>query len=58
MMAPCKDCPDRAPVCHDSCERYQAYRAERDRISEARQREIVRYKDNTRWHPRRIRGDQ
>ena len=24
--SPCKDCPDRHPVCHDSCEKYLDYR--------------------------------
>ena len=31
MNAPCKDCPDRQVLCHASCEKYLAYRAERDR---------------------------
>lgn len=26
---PCRDCPDRHPACHDHCERYTAWRAER-----------------------------
>ena len=27
MNAPCRNCPDRNPGCHDQCERYQEYRA-------------------------------
>ena len=30
----CKDCPDRYPGCHPKCEKYLAFRAERDRIRE------------------------
>ena len=36
MNAPCKGCPDRYPACHDHCERYQAFHAERVRIREGR----------------------
>ena len=25
MNAPCKDCPDRALACHDTCSKYQAF---------------------------------
>lgn len=32
MTAPCKGCPDRHEACHDHCERYQAYKAERESI--------------------------
>lgn len=24
--APCKDCKDRHPACHDTCERYKAFK--------------------------------
>lgn len=27
--APCKNCPDRCVACHDRCEKYQAWHAER-----------------------------
>ena len=30
MTAPCKDCPDRHPLCHSECEKYLAYKAERE----------------------------
>lgn len=35
-MGSCKGCkpPKRHPGCHDTCERYQAYRAELDRKNE------------------------
>ena len=39
MTAPCKDCFDRKLLCHSSCERYKAWRAELDRLSAERQRE-------------------
>ena len=58
MNAPCKDCPDRHAVCHDSCERYQAFHRERQEISQKRQEDIIRYRDEKKWHPRTIRGEQ
>lgn len=30
MVNPCKDCPARHAACHDTCERYKAYKAELD----------------------------
>lgn len=36
MKAPCKDCPDRHESCHGQCEKYQAYRKERDEMLEER----------------------
>ena len=30
MGAPCYQCPDRHELCHMTCEKYLAYRAERD----------------------------
>lgn len=27
MKGPCKDCKDRHPACHDSCEKYKAWLA-------------------------------
>jgi hypothetical protein len=33
MRPPCKDCPDRHELCHATCERYLAYREERDRLN-------------------------
>lgn len=29
IMPPCKDCPDRHQACHDRCEKYKAFSAER-----------------------------
>lgn len=31
MSSPCKDCPDRILGCHGRCERYKAFRAEREK---------------------------
>ena len=37
MRAPCKDCPDRDhPRCYAVCEKYRAFRAERDQMSKER----------------------
>ncbi len=40
MVAPCKDCPERHPLCHSECPKYLEYRAERDEM--CRQRRIYR----------------
>ena len=29
IYSPCKNCPDRYPACHDSCEKYIDYKAKR-----------------------------
>ena len=29
MKYKCKDCPDRAPACHDTCELYQSIKKKR-----------------------------
>lgn len=34
--APCQDCKDRKLLCHDSCEKYQAYKDEREAYCKAR----------------------
>ena len=31
-IAPCKDCRNRRPGCHDTCERYKAWRWKRSEI--------------------------
>ena len=31
MKPPCKGCPERHELCHAECEKYIAYRADRDR---------------------------
>lgn len=35
VIKSCKDCTDRYPGCHGKCERYQAERAEYDRLKAA-----------------------
>ena len=35
-MAPCKDCEDRYPACHDLCSQYRRWVAERDEIKQKR----------------------
>lgn len=34
----CKDCTERFPACHDTCERYQA---EKEKAREAREKQIA-----------------
>lgn len=42
-IAPCKDCADRYPGCHDRCSGYQSWKAENDLALEeqAAQNEII-----------------
>ena len=28
-MTPCKDCPERHPVCHDTCPKYAEFKRQR-----------------------------
>ena len=35
MIAPCKDCQERTVGCHSSCDKYLAFRAERDALNAA-----------------------
>nr|DAH24695.1 MAG TPA: Protein of unknown function (DUF4051) [Caudoviricetes sp.] len=44
MTAPCKDCPDRQLGCHAACDRYRAFRAERDEMLEARRKWARNYR--------------
>lgn len=32
LKVPCRGCGERTTVCHSDCERYLAYRAERERL--------------------------
>ena len=34
MKNPCKDCPDRHLGCHSKCERYKAWKKEREELKE------------------------
>lgn len=43
MISPCIDCSTRHHACHDSCEDYKAWKAERDYKSEARRDAILDY---------------
>lgn len=40
MTAPCKDCPDRHTACHDTCEKYKAFRAYREKLNADRAKVI------------------
>ena len=44
MNVPCKDCPDREVGCHSTCEKYKAFRAEKDREIEERK---IQYQSKT-----------
>lgn len=35
-LAPCKDCPDRAPGCHSTCERYAEFKVAKEAENKAR----------------------
>lgn len=37
--APCHNCPERHPGCHGKCEKYQAWKAERNKITDVKYRE-------------------
>lgn len=45
VKAPCKGCSERHVGCHSTCEKYQAFRKEADRLREERlvQRKISDY---------------
>lgn len=36
MQSPCYDCPDRHENCHAKCDKYHAFKAEREAINEKR----------------------
>lgn len=60
MNPPCKNCSDRHIGCHGSCERYLAYKTERDRLLAEQHRnsqvnlDIARTRDN--FYKQRGRG--
>lgn len=58
MNAPCKDCPDRHGICHDSCERHIKFHREREKIRAAKEQERIRGKTYKALVPYRIRGEQ
>ena len=39
MEAPCLNCKDRHPGCHDRCETYQKYRKQKDEANERKRME-------------------
>lgn len=43
MKAPCKDCLDRHQGCHSECEKYIAFRKERDELNELKHQENEKY---------------
>lgn len=38
-VAPCRNCIDRYLGCHDKCDKYQEFRAERNRMLEEKRKE-------------------
>ena len=58
MKAPCKDCPGRTAICHDTCPKYQAFRREREEINQKRREYQIGYKHRQKWEPKKINGDQ
>ena len=43
QQSPCWECPERHPLCHAECEKYQAYAAERARVNHQK---ALKYKIN------------
>lgn len=35
-VSPCKDCAERHTACHDHCQRYKDWKAEMEKVKEAR----------------------
>lgn len=60
MNPPCKDCPNRHPGCHGSCEKYQIWRKEWEQLKEReRQRKgVYRPPKNPDFVVHRIKGYQ
>lgn len=54
MKAPCINCEERYPACHDSCDRYKEWKKEIDRKRLARQDFLIK-KQNERvyWNRKR-----
>lgn len=48
IESPCLDCPDRAPGCHDKCERYAEYKRKVDEIKSRRKKTL---EDEALLHP-------
>lgn len=52
MVAPCKDCPDRRPHCHSSCEKYIAFQQQ---CKERREQEHLEFLSRSNEIDRHIR---
>lgn len=56
-VSPCKNCEDRFLACSDKCERYKAWKADIERIKQARKAYMDNRQDDTkrreRWVIRR-----
>ena len=37
--SPCYNCPDRKPICHDTCEKYLSFKEELARVKEIMRKE-------------------
>ena len=42
LRGPCKDCGEREPGCHAKCEKYKAFRVERDAFNARKREESIR----------------
>jgi hypothetical protein len=42
--APCKDCPNRHQGCHSECDKYIAFRKERDELNELKHKEKEKHR--------------
>lgn len=52
MKTPCYQCPERENLCHQECERYNEFRAEREKIYEERKRQSVDLPGGAKWSPK------
>lgn len=40
--APCRDCKDRHPACHDNCKRYATFKAEIEKVRSAKEKQRMK----------------
>ena len=45
--SPCRDCAERMPGCHERCEKYSAYRADREKLYEYRKTKMCNRSSQT-----------
>lgn len=58
LKAPCKECTDRYLACHDHCEKYREYDAERKKIQELASKQKQTNYDYYRIRKHHVRKDK